>query len=319
MATEEELEAKRREAEDRDPTDDDLDDDEESGDGDDEDGGPRRTARQRKRRRRRRERRKLKAELGIEGGLGPTPIPEGPRDLTVRVRDLHVEYEIIAERRQALRQSFVERQRVQHVVVRAVRGVSFDLYEGDAVGVVGSNGSGKSTLLAAIGGLLPASSGEILVSDEPLLLGVGAALLPEAPGSRNVRLGLLALGLTPDEADDLAPEVVEFSELGEAIDRPLRTYSSGMRARLLFSITTAVRPRILLVDEALSVGDRRFRLKSRARMQEVLQNAGTLMLVSHSQREIRKVCNRCIWIEEGQLRADGPVDEVLEQYGLDDE
>ena len=313
MAPEKRVEAEERDAEEL-GADDDLDDDEEE-----EEGGPRRTARQRKRRRRRRERRRLKEELGIEGKLGPAPIPEGPRDLTVRVRDLHVEYEIIAERRQALRQSFIERQRVQHTVVHAVRGVSFDLYEGDAVGVVGSNGSGKSTLLSAIGGLLPATRGEILVSDEPLMLGVGAALLPEAPGTRNVRLGLLALGLTPDEADDLAPEVIEFSELDDAIERPLRTYSSGMRARLLFSITTAVRPRILLVDEALAVGDKRFKLKSRARMQEMLANTGTLVLVSHSQREIRKVCNRCLWIEQGQLRADGPVEEVLEQYGLDDE
>ena len=125
----------------------------------------------------------------------------------------------------------------------------------------------------------------------------------------------LALGMTSREIDDRIDEIVEFTELGEAIHRPLRTYSSGMRARLHFAIATSVRPRILLIDEALAVGDRAFRAKSAERIDELLAEAGTLMLVSHSLDEIRKQCNRAIWIEEGIVKADGPVEDVLDEYG----
>ena len=131
--------------------------------------------------------------------------------------------------------------------------------EGESLGILGSNGSGKSTLLAAIAGLLTPASGEILVNAEPRLMGVGATLIPTASGLRNIRLGCLALGVDPDTIEERMHEIVDFIDIGEAIDRPLRTYSSGMRARLHFGIATAVIPRILLIDEALAVGDKRFR------------------------------------------------------------
>ena len=187
--------------------------------------------------------------------------------------------------------------------------MSFDVSEGDAVGVIGSNGSGKSTLLAALAGLLSPTSGEILVAEEPKLLGVGATLLPAATGYRNIRLGCLALGMSRREVDERIDEIVAFTELGEAIDRPLRTYSSGMRARLHFAIATSV--------QAADPADRRGAGRRRpgvprqvaARIDELLAHAGTLMLVSHSLDEIRKQCNRALWIEQGILKADGPVDE----------
>ena len=199
-------------------------------------------------------------------------------------------------------------------MLRALHGVSFDVHEGESVGVIGSNGSGKSTLMSALAGLQPATSGEILVSDEPKLLGVGAVLIPHASGFRNIRLGLLALGLTAEEADERVDEIIEFTDLGEAIERPLNTYSSGMRARLHFAIATAVAPRILLIDEALAVGDRAFRVKSNRRIEQVLAGAGTLMMVSHSLGEIRRQCTRVIWIERGLVRADGPAADVLDSY-----
>jgi teichoic acid transport system ATP-binding protein len=235
-------------------------------------------------------------------------------DLSIRVRDLHVEYEIFSERRAALRQRLVTRQGSGRRVVHALKGVSFDARRGDAIGVIGSNGSGKSTMLAALAGLLPATSGEILVSAEPKLLGVGAALLPTATGRRNIRLGCLALGMRAEEVEDKMEEIIEFTELGEAIDRPLRTYSSGMRARLHFAVSTAVQPEILLIDEALAVGDRQFREKSRERIEEMLAAAGTLLLVSHSMDEVVRVCRRGLWIEKGVLRADGPVADVIAEY-----
>jgi teichoic acid transport system ATP-binding protein len=116
------------------------------------------------------------------------------------------------------------------------------------------------------------------------------------------------------EVNEKIDEIVEFTDVGEAINRPLRTYSSGMRARLHFAIATSVKPRILLIDEALSVGDKAFRAKSSARIQEIVAQAGTLMLVSHSMEEIARMCSRALWIENGQLVADGPVDEVLDAY-----
>jgi teichoic acid transport system ATP-binding protein len=234
--------------------------------------------------------------------------------LTLRVRDLRVDYEIFSDRRAALRKRVVTRSGPGRSLVHALKGVSFDTYEGDAVGVIGSNGSGKSTLLAAVAGLLAPTAGEVLVADEPKLLGVGATLLPAASGYRNIRLGCLALGMSTEEVEDRIDEIIEFTELGDAINRPLRTYSSGMRARLHFAIATSVRPRILLIDEALGVGDRRFRKKAAERIGEVLDRAGTLMFVSHGLGEIRRHCTRGLWIEQGVLRADGEIDDVIDQY-----
>jgi teichoic acid transport system ATP-binding protein len=237
--------------------------------------------------------------------------------ISVSVRDLHVDYELLGDRHNALRRMFVERSLPRMSVIRALRGVSFDLYEGDAVAVIGSNGSGKSTLLSAMAGLLPPTQGEILTVDEPKLLGVGAALLPAATGWRNIGIGLLAIGLTPSQVEERSPEVAEFTELGEALDRPLKTYSSGMRARLLFGIATTVRPRVLLVDEALAVGDKAFKRKSRRRIEEVLEASGTLVLVSHNMSEVKKLCTRGIWLEQGVMKADGPIEEILQLYGDD--
>jgi teichoic acid transport system ATP-binding protein len=234
--------------------------------------------------------------------------------LTIRVRNVRVDYEIFSDRRAALRKRLVTHQGAGRSLVHALKGVSFDAYEGDAVGVIGSNGSGKSTLLATIGGLLTPTSGRVLVAEEPKLLGVGATLLPAASGYRNIRLGCLALGMSSADVEERIEEIIEFTELGDAIHRPLRTYSSGMRARLHFAIATSVRPRILLIDEALGVGDRRFRKKSAERIGELLDGAGTLMFVSHGLGEIRRQCNRAIWIEQGVLRADGPVGAVIDKY-----
>ena len=237
-----------------------------------------------------------------------------PPELSLRVRDLVLDYEIHEDRRAALRQRLVTRTGTGRSVVNALRGVSFEARRGDTIGIVGSNGSGKSTLLAALAGMLPPTSGEILVAEEPKLLGVGATLISAASGYRNIRLGCLALGLKSAEVDELIDSIVEFTDIGEAIHRPLRTYSSGMRARLHFAIATSVRPQILLIDEALSVGDKEFRAKARERINEMIAGAGTLLFVSHSPGEIERLCSRAIWLDKGVLRADGPVDEVLELY-----
>lgn len=198
--------------------------------------------------------------------------------------------------------------------VRAVRNVSFELHEGEALGLVGVNGSGKTSLLRAVAGLLPVQGGRIRARSEPVMLGVGAALHPHLSGRRNVYLGGTALGLTRSEVDRRFDEIVDFAGVGDFIDMPLRTYSAGMNARLRFSIAASVEPDILLIDEALGVGDAQFKRKSEERMRELIAQAGALVLVSHSLSSIEDLCTRVIWLDKGELRQDGPTADVLDAY-----
>ena len=237
------------------------------------------------------------------------------RRVTVDVRDLAIQYRVYEDVNLTLRELVARgfRQR-RAVTVDAVEDVSFAAHEGEAIGIVGSNGSGKSTLLRAIAGLQSLTAGSIRVRGETRLLGVGAALKPALSGRRNVVLGGLAMGLAPEQIESLLPEVIEFCGLGAAIDRPMRTYSSGMRSRLAFSIATIQVPEVLLIDEALAVGDRDFRRRSLERLNEIRDAAGTVIMVTHNLNEIRQTCDRAIWLDQGHLRIDGGVDEVLERY-----
>lgn len=229
--------------------------------------------------------------------------------------EVDVTYRVYADRRPQLKDLFRSGMRNRDFrEIHAIQGVSFASVQGEAIGLVGRNGSGKSTLLQAMAGLLPINGGEIYASAQPTLLGVGAALNARVSGRRNIELGLLALGLPGDEVNERIPDVVEFSGLHEFIDLPLTAYSSGMKARLHFSVATAVQPEILLIDEALAVGDRGFKRKSERRIQELLEDAGTVFLVSHSEGAIRDICDRAIWIDQGLVQLDGEVDDVLEAY-----
>lgn len=198
--------------------------------------------------------------------------------------------------------------------VDALRNVTFVAERGEAIGIVGRNGSGKSTLLRIISGAEASSEGSIEVSHQPVLLGVSPALQGWLTGEQNAYLGLLALGMDNKAAKSRIEEIVEWAELGEASTRPMNTYSSGMGSRLSFAISTSIRPEILLVDEALSTGDAAFADKAQSRMEELLKGAGTLFLVSHSLSVIEKNCSRGLWIHNGDLIWDGPIDEVVEGY-----
>jgi teichoic acid transport system ATP-binding protein len=234
---------------------------------------------------------------------------------TLVVEDVHVSYRIYEDRRLGARQFVSRGFRGRGVrVIEAVRGVSFTMHEGDSLGLIGSNGAGKSTLLRAVAGLLPATSGTIRARSLPSFLGVGAVLNRELSGARNIYRGCLALGMTKAGIDERFDDIVEFTGLADAINLPLRSYSSGMRARLQFGIATAIVPDILLIDEALAVGDRRFRKKSAARIEEIRAASGAVVLVSHNLGEIRRSCDRVIWLEKGEVQADGPTEEVLEAY-----
>jgi teichoic acid transport system ATP-binding protein len=201
--------------------------------------------------------------------------------------------------------------------VHAVKGVSFAAYEGEAIGIVGTNGSGKSTLLRAIAGLLPPERGTVYVKGQPSLLGVNAALLNDLSGERNVVLGCLAMGMRKAEVRARAPEIIEFSgvnERGDFASLPMRTYSSGMAARLRFSIAAAKSHDVLLIDEALSTGDAQFRVRSEERVQQLRAEAGTVLLVSHQTGTIASTCERTIWLESGVIRMDGPTADVIAAY-----
>jgi teichoic acid transport system ATP-binding protein len=202
--------------------------------------------------------------------------------------------------------------------VHAVKKASFVAYRGEAIGLIGSNGSGKSTLLRAIAGLMPVEKGgNIYAAGQPSLLGVNAALLPDLSGERNVVLGCLSMGMTPAEVKPKVKEIIEFSginERGEFSSLPMRTYSSGMGARLRFAIAAAKKHDVLLIDEALATGDSKFRRRSEAKVRELREDAGTVFLVSHSESTIRDTCERTIWLESGVIRADGPTDDVCTEY-----
>jgi len=239
------------------------------------------------------------------------------RKPVVVVDDVHVEYKVFATgKRPAAVDSgrrLMQRQR-RLITKHALKGVSFTAYENDSIGIIGTNGSGKSTLMRAIVGLTPVSQGAIYAASRPSMLGVGAALIKDLSGERNVILGGLALGMSLNEVERRYDEIVDFSGIRDHIQLPMRTYSSGMTARLKFAIATAQTHEILIVDEALAVGDQKFRTRSEERIREIRDDAGTVFLVSHSMRSIRDTCNRVVWIEKGTLMMDGPTDEVVEAY-----
>ena len=264
------------------------------------------------------------ADPPFGGGDGGTGYGYGGgRTPTVVVDDVHIVYKVYgagAGRGSATSAlSRIVRRKASPALseVHAVRGISFTAYKGEAIGLIGSNGSGKSTTLAAVAGLLPTASGAIYTDGQPSLLGVNAAMMNDLTGERNVVLGCLAMGMSYAEVRERYQGIVDFSGIngrGDFISLPMRTYSSGMGARLRFSIAAAKTHDVLLIDEALSTGDASFQRRSEARIKELREEAGTVFLVSHSSKSIRDTCDRTIWLEHGLIRADGPTDEVVEAY-----
>lgn len=200
------------------------------------------------------------------------------------------------------------------VTVTALKEISLVVERGESVGIIGRNGSGKSTIMKLISGQMAPTSGSIFASSTPILLGVNAALVPELSGDQNVVLGCLAMGMDSRQIDDKFDDIVELSGLGSAIYLPMKSYSSGMSSRLRFAIAAAVNPEILLVDEALNTGDAQFASRSKARMDELLEQAGCVFIVSHSLDTIRDMCTRVIWLDKGELIMDGEPLETTQSY-----
>lgn len=233
----------------------------------------------------------------------------------LRAEDVHVRYRVYQDVNQSLRALIATGGRGRKFMhIHAIRGITFDAHAGEAIGVIGANGSGKSTLMRAIAGLLPVDEGAVYARATPMLLGVGAVLNKSLSGRRNILLGGLALGLTKEQVMEREDEIIDFAGIGDAIDLPMKTYSSGMSARLQFAISAAVKPDILIIDEALSVGDRDFKDKSTKKIDELRRSAGVVFLVSHGMNSIRKSCSRVLWLHDGLLMMDGDPDEVIEAY-----
>lgn len=200
-------------------------------------------------------------------------------------------------------------------VIRSLEDVNFKIKDGERVGLIGHNGAGKSTLLRTLGKVYEPSYGRVTIDgDVGSLVDISLGIDQEATGRENIYIRGALLGLKRKEIDGNFEDIVSFSELGDFIDMPVRTYSSGMHLRLAFSVATIIRPEILLMDEWLSVGDASFNSKAEERLQSLVKSSSILVIASHSRRLIEKICTRVLWFEHGKLKLDGDVHEVCQAY-----
>lgn len=235
----------------------------------------------------------------------------------IEVRNVSMRYRVYKSRRRSLREALFRSllRRDELIEVWALRDVSFDIERGGTLGVIGDNGAGKSTLCLLLSQIMAPTSGMVEVSGKvSALLTLGAGFQPDLTGRDNIFLNGIYLGYTQSAIQEKYDEIVEFSELEEFIDLPVRTYSRGMRARLAFSIAASINPEILIIDELMGVGDRKFQKKSKDRMKELISESQALVVVSHQMDTIRDLCSRVIWLDKGQLVAQGPTEEVVSQY-----
>ena len=235
----------------------------------------------------------------------------------IRTENLSVTYKTSVETKPTLKRTLVRLGRRERVIreVEAVRDLTLEVPQGTVLGVVGVNGAGKSTLLRTIAGILPPTRGRVEVFGRvSTLLSLGVGFKGDLSGRENVVIGGLAAGLTRAEVEAKYEEIAEFAELGDFMDMPMRTYSSGMYGRLAFSVAISLEPDILLIDEALATGDARFRKKSFERMRELCADARTIVLVSHGMNAIRKLCKEVIWLDAGRIVLRDEPEAVIRAY-----
>jgi len=235
-------------------------------------------------------------------------------ETALAVRNVSVDYIVRSASRRRWRRPGVARDGESLRRVHALRDVTVTVARGESLGLIGVNGAGKSTLMGVMAGVLSPDAGEVWASAEPSILSLGAVLNARYSGRRNIEVALLALGWHPRRIREQIGEIIEFAELADAIDRPLGTYSSGMGARLKFAIATSLDPEILLIDEALAVGDEGFRAKSEARLQDLTDRSGSIVLVTHNLASVTAQCDRAIWLDAGEIHMEGDPREVVNEY-----
>jgi ABC-type polysaccharide/polyol phosphate transport system ATPase subunit len=230
-------------------------------------------------------------------------------------QNVTVTFRPLVDRTPTLRKSLGRLRHREKETLVALDDVSLQINKGEAFGIIGSNGAGKSTLLKVMAKTLKPSSGTVNVYGRAsTLLQLGLGMKPDLSGRKNIYLGALAAGLRKVEIDEKFDSIAAYADIGEAIDRPVKTYSSGMFSRLAFSVAMAIEPNIVLLDEILAVGDEEFKAKSMQTMKNLLANAGTIVFVSHTLSSVEEFCDRTMWLDGGRIRSLGSSGDVVEQY-----
>jgi len=252
-----------------------------------------------------------------------TIIPNYNQQISVKLDHVDLTFEVQNEKVDTLKETFIrtlKRNKSKKIKIHALNDVSFQIYKGEKVGIIGYNGAGKSTLLNVITGIYPPDRGNVTTMGRiSPLLSLGAGFDYNFSGRRNIILNGAVLGYDKEFLESKIDEIIEFSELGDFIDIPIKNYSSGMLAKLGFSIATSVNPDILIIDEILGVGDVNFKKKSSDKIRSLMDGGATVLLVSHSIPQIRELCDKAIWMDNGSVRAIGEVNQVCDKYLKDAE
>ena len=232
----------------------------------------------------------------------------------IEVKDLVISYQNL--KKTSIKKTLLHLKRQKPDRFVAVKGISFYVREGEILGIIGKNGSGKSTTLNALAGIFSPDSGSIDLNGHSIsLLSIGVGFIREMTGRENITLSGMLLGFTEEQVKAKEQEIIDFAEIGEFIDMPVRTYSSGMYSKLAFSITDILETDIMLIDEVLSVGDQKFKKKSYEKMKSLISNKDrTVVIVSHSIETLKQLCDTVMWMHEGQIKRIGDPDEVLDEY-----
>lgn len=235
-------------------------------------------------------------------------------EIAIEVKDLCIDYKTLGS--YSIKKMLLRGKKSEKEDFHAVKHVSFEIPKGEIWGIIGKNGSGKSTMLNAIAGIFSANAGKIdLHGHSVSLLSIGVGFNRMISGRENIILSGMLLGFSRQYVLDKMDEIIEFSELGDFIDKPVRTYSSGMYSKLAFSVTAILETEIILIDEVLSVGDEHFRKKSLAKMKELINDANrTVVIVSHSITTLQELCTKVMWMHDGEIRMLGEPKEVLSKY-----
>ena len=235
-------------------------------------------------------------------------------DVAIKVENLKIRYRCV--KKISIKKSLFQMRKSRLEFFEALHGISFQIGEGQILGIIGENGSGKSTLLKAIGGIFTPDEGSIDLNGHSVsLLSIGVGFQKKLTGLENIMLSGILLGFSEKEILEKMDEIIEFSELNDFIDKPVKTYSSGMYSKLAFSITAILKTDIMLIDEVLSVGDAKFKKKSYNKMKELISDAKrTVIIVSHNTDTIQKLCDSVLWLHEGKIKMYGQAEEILPIY-----